>query len=400
MDSTEYTRDQERKIVSIHTRVRGRRVRWRPMRLLVCVVFFAIVATGAVLFISHQNDLSEDLFADLFSRLRFSMGLEEEGEADTFSFDDYMLSQFASFQNGLVLLSSNRLVVYGPSGAEKYGEDCVFSQPALAVSDRTILAYDRGGFSYFLADGHSAILKREWDNILYTVCMNREGAFALVSAERGYASVCTVFDDRQREKYVWRSREHFIIDAALSPSANLLALISCGQDGDRFDGRVTLLNTGNVAPLAILELPDTLPYYVGFLDETCLFVVTENGVSFYTDEGEVLLEWPFGDRRLMAFDTGDDFLALGLSNVQNEADTLVLLGKEGPRARKNLSGRLLYLSAAGGYIGILTDGLACIYDNLLAPVGEPAATEATALLARGDGTALLLGQNRSVVYKP
>ena len=365
---------REQKIISIAKHMPKHRVKRHPIRMFFYCLFFAAVVTGLAFFFIYRDNLSEDLFADLFSRLRFAIDAGEDGQTDVFSYDDYMLSQFASFQNGLVLLSNDRLVIYGPSGREKYGVDCIFTQPALAVSDRTVLAYDRGGHSFFLADNHSTILKREWDNILYTAGMNRKGAFALVSGERGYASVCTVFDSRQREKFVWRSRDHYITDVALSPSADLLALVSCGQDGDRFDGRVTLFNTGYAEPVAAHDLPDTLPINVGFLDDTCFYAVTEKNALIYNDNGEVILDWPFEDLSLLTCSVGEDFLALGLSNGREVADTLVLLTKEGLSARKTLSGHLLCLSAAGGWIGVLTDGTACIYDTGLDLAGQPAVT--------------------------
>ena len=379
---------------------RRRRVRRHPVRVFIYVLFFAAVITGLILFVTYRNQLTADAFNDLISRLRF-FGQGDEDQAETFSYDDYMLSRFASFQRGVALLSEDRLVIYGPSGQEKYGVDCAFGQPALAVSDRTVLAYDRGGQSVILTDNSTTLLKKDWDGALITACMNRKGAFALVSAERGYASVCNVFDDRQREIYKWYSRDQYILSASLSPSTGLLALCSYGQEpGGRQTGRVTLLDTGrDDKPVMTRDLPDTMPLGVGFMSEKLFYTVTEADASFYNEKGELLLDWSFGGRRLLDYAASDEgFLALCLSG--GDAFDLLVLDEKGVRVKRTVSGKPDALSVAGGWVGLLTGGEARVYNAGLEDKGPPCATDALALLMRGDGTALLLGKNGSTVFKP
>jgi len=388
-------------VVPIDAHRPRRRVRRHPVRVFIYVLFFAAVITGLILFVTYRNQLTADAFSDLLSRLRlFGQGTEDQ--ADAFSYDDYMLSHFAAFQKGLALLSNNRLIIYGPSGQEKYGADCAFSNPALVVSDRTVLAYDRGGQSLLLADNGSTLLKRDWDGTLITACMNRKGAFALVSAERGYASVCTVFDDRQREKFKWYARDQYILAAALSPSTGLLAVCSYGEEGGRQTGRVTLLDTGREAdPLMTRDLPDTMPLGVGFMSEKLFYVVTEDRVSFYNENGELLLDWTFDGRRPLAYATGDEsWLALCLAGSQPDTFELIILDEKGLRTKLPFTGQPDSLSAAGGWVGLLKGGAARVYNAALEAKGQSSATDALALLMRSDGTALLLGKNGSTAFKP
>ena len=392
----------EDKVVPIATRLpRRKKGRQHPFRMAIYIVFFAVVIGGLIYFVTNRNELSADVFADLFSRLRFTLEREEEDQANAFSYDDYMLSRYAAFQKGLVLLSGDRLAIYGSSGREKYGVDCGFENPALVVSDRTVLAYDRGGQAFVLTDNSATLLKMEWDGVLYTACMNRKGAFALVSSERGYASVCTVFDDRQTPKYKWRFRDQIIIDAALSPSSGLLALVSGGQESDRFVGRVTLLDTRQEdGPVMSCDLPDVLPLHVGFLKERLFYVVTEEGVSFYNEKGESLCDWSFKGDLLLSCAAGDGKLVLCLTGGGSNACDLVLLDGDGLYAQRTISGSPVSLSAAGDWLGVLVGGRAYVYNAELEPRGQPAETAARALVMRADGSALLLERSGTTVYKP
>jgi len=366
------------------------------------VVFISVLVAGLFHFFLYRDQLSETLFRDIYSRLRYSFGSHSDEVAETFSYDDYMLSRFASFQNGLVLLSGDRLVVYGGSGDEKYGVDCGFARPALAVSDRMVLAYDRGGRSFVLTDNNSTIMDGEWGDVLYTVCMNDDGAFALISGERGYASVCTVFDDRQREKFIWKSGSHYILDAALSPSAGLLTLVSCEGGGDQLNGRVTFLDTGSEEnPIAVHELPGTMPWGVGFLEGTFCFVVTDDSALIFSLAGQLLAEWRFEDRELLSFCAGDNFLALALSGQRDGGGELAFLDGAGFYGKTSYSGHLLSLSAAGKWVGLLTDGAVSVYGADTEPCGQPmSAADAKAVLMRSDGAALLLASNTATVFTP
>jgi hypothetical protein len=394
---------QQEKIVSIDARRAGaRRTQRHPVRTLFYVLFFAAVLGGVVLFVTYRGSLSAGTFADLFSRIRFTVSQTDEQTAGAFSYDDDPLARFAPFQGGLVMLSGDRLEIFAPSGREKYGVTCQFDNPALAVSDRTVLAYDRGGVSFLLTDNGTTLLKSDWDGVILSACMNRQGFFALISDAVGYASVVTVFDDRQTEIYKWYFRSQYALDASLSPSGTLLALVSAGQEDSRFMGRVTLLNTALEQPVAVRDLPDALPVGTGFLGEKLFYVVTEESASFYNEKGELLLDWPFGSRRLLRYGASEDgYLALSLEDGRSDVSELVVLDSGGARAQLPVLGRLDALSVSGSWVGALANGQARIYSAALTEKGEPFAPSGVrTLIMREDGSALLLGREGLSVYKP
>ncbi|MDR3207482.1 MAG: DUF5711 family protein [Oscillospiraceae bacterium] len=392
---------QQEKIVPIDAR-RMRRARRRPLRMALYVLFFVAVLGGIVLFVTYRGNLSAGTFADLFSRIRFTMSQADEQIAEEFPYDDYLLTRFSPFQGGLALLSGDRLEIFAPSGRAQYGVSCQFANPALAVSDRTVLAYDRGGVSYLLADNGATLLKSDWDGAIYSACMNPKGFFAFISDARGYASTVTVFDDHQSEIYKWYFQRQYALDVSLSPSGALLALVSGGQEDSRFVGRVTLLNTAREEPVAVRDLPDVLPVGVGFLTEKLFYVVTEESASFYNETGELLFDWPFGNRRLLRYGASEDgYLVLSLEDGRSDASELIVLDPGGARAQLPLLGHLDSLSVSGSWVGALADGQAHIYSAALTEKGDPrAAPGVLALLMRADGSALLLGREGLSVFRP
>lgn len=394
----------ENKIISISEANKGqKKPRRHPVRNALFALFCLLVIAGVICFVVFRNQLTSNTFADLLSRLRFSLGSGEETVADTFAYDDFMLSQYNVFQNGLILLSDHRLAVFSSAGKEKYGVDCSFARPALAVSDRMALAYDRGGKSYLLIDNSSTLRAEEWSDIIYTACMNKKGAYALVSRERGYASTVHVFDDRQKMQFTWYSARMYITDVALSPSSKLLAVISGGQRNNQFYGHVTLLNTGKEEPIMSVDLPDILPLGVGFLGEKLFYVVTEESLLIYNESGEQQYDFSFDGRPLLAYDASSEgYVVLCLAGAgQTSTGELIAIDREGPRARLAIMGEFTSLSVADKHVGLLVDGVVSAYDADLKSIGQPlAAADARALLMRQDGSALVLSANGTSIYRP
>ncbi len=391
------------KIIPIDAKgAREKKPRRRPLRHVLFALFCLVILGGVIAFVTYRNELSSNTFADLLSRLRFSFGQGDKQSSVSITYDDYMLSQTSLFQGGLAMLSASRLSVFSPSGQERFGVECSFERPALAVSDRTVLAYDRGGRAYMLTDNGTTLLKQDFSDILYTACMNKKGAYAFVSRARGYASTVTVFDDRQRQMFTWYSATHYISGVSLSDDAKRLAVISSGQQNDQFSGRLTLLDTGKSEPVMTRDFHDALPYRVGFLGNRLFYVVTEDGLSFYDDSGQTLLDWSFDGRRPLAFGaSGEGFVAVYLVSGQSTAGELVVLDSKGPRARRSLLGESVSLSVNGSYIGVLADEMASVYDEDLEQRGQSqTAVGIRSLLMRDDGTALMLGQNGSLIYRP
>ncbi|MDR0381934.1 MAG: DUF5711 family protein [Oscillospiraceae bacterium] len=374
-----------------------------PVRVTVYAILFFAVLIFVVGFLTYRDQLTADTFTGLFSQLRAVFGKEPGETSDTFVYDDYMLTRFSVFQRGLALLSDSRLALYGPSGRQTYVTDCFLKEPALAVSDRTLLAYDRGGTSLLWADAHATLSARTWPDILFHASMNPRGDTVIVSRERGFSSVVTVLNTRFEEVFKWYSSDLYVLDAVLSPSGKRLCVVSAGQEDGQFLGRVLLFDIGKDTPLLRADLPDVLPLAARALVPDLFCVVTENELLFYGGDGASAGTYAFGARSLLAFDAGEDFVAvcLGDSDAVGIRPELLSVSPDGPRASVFLNGAPDSLSAAGRFVGLLSSGTAHVYDADLNPTG-PALPDASArhLLMRADGSALLLAQNGARVYHP
>jgi hypothetical protein len=354
-------------------------------------------------FVTYRDRLTADTFAGVLSQLRTAFGGELEETSDAFAYDDYMLTRFAVFQKGLALLSDSRLVLYGPSGRQTYAADCFLKEPGLAVSDRTVLAYDRGGTSLLWADAHATLSARTWPDVLFHASMNPRGDTVIVSRERGSSSVVTVLNARFDEVFKWYSSNLYVLDAVLSSSGKRLCVVSAGQEGGQFLGRVLLFDTGAAAPLLRVDLPDVLPLAVRALSPDLFCVVTGSELLFYSGDGAAAGTYAFGARSLLTFDAGDEFMAVCLGDTDRVGGRpeLLTVSSNGPRASVFLDGTPDALSAEGRFVGLLSAGAARIYDADLTPIGQALPDEAAQyLLMRADGSALLLAQNGSRVYRP
>ncbi len=401
----------EKKITPIRSKPANTPIRkaFRRFRIVLYMAIFVLVVGGVIAFVVNRDQIDARTVADLLSWIRAPFA-SDETESSAFSYDDYMLSEYRDFQNGLALLSESRFVIIDRAGKQRFAQDVTLKEPALATSKNSVVAYDRGGDSFLLSDGARAVVSKKWDNPIFLVNMNENGYYVVVSSARGYKSTATVYTPKQEVKYYWYSAENYILDAQLSPDAGRLLILSVGQNGEQLSSRVTLLDTAQSlddqtagAPLYQRDSAGIVSYKAHFFDSGGFCVLFEDRLDFFDDNGLSLNSYAFNTQVLRAYDlSGKDFAALLLSrSTSGSRGTLVVIDSSGAKAELKLTDIPLSLSAKGSYIGMLGSGSAVLYDDMLNVLVETKnVNDAQAMLVRDDKSALLLSSNGTAVLRP
>ena len=345
---------------------------------------------AVIVFVIFRDDISgEDswITAWLFSRGR------SLGTADRIAFDEDRDALHALFGENLAVLSGDRLAVYDASGTERLSRKVNFSSPALAVAGDRVIAYDRSGSSALVADTRS--VRVEYDFPVLTAAGGSRGHYALVTRQSGYRSVAQVYDDRDRLYFKWYSAESYILAAALSPSGRRLAVAAVGQKGETALTTITFLDTERTEPLAVAEIEGEPPLAAEFSDNSHVYIVTESGVYFYTDEGLLLGHYSYGGLVLRSVpkpSLNALFLHLGRESGR-QYGRLVCLSYDGVElGQAAFTEESSGISAGGRYGASLEGGVLTRYtveDGVLKPeiLGE---ADARGLILDSNGRILLL----------
>lgn len=268
-------------------------------------------------------------------------------------------------RDNVVLAVPNRLVSYRPDGSLALDEAVSLTTPAIACSDRYILAYDRGGQAAVLSNGTALLAELTAADSIQTAAVAGNGTFALVSKGRDVQSVVSVYNRRGNLRYEWNSASSTVSSVALSDDGRTLAVAGFTAKNAELVGVLRLINLNSEQPLAELQLPDELILALQFEGGT-LKLLTDAALYLYTArDGALQHRLPHGTEPLLRFSLQGEGAALILGQYAvGQGGTLKRYDIGGElRAEVNFSGDIRSLTAGDDRLVLLQSGTATLLDE-------------------------------------
>ncbi len=128
------------------------------------------------------------------------------------------------YNGGVAVFGKEGIVGITNSGRKAWEVPFAVSDPILAASGRYVLAGERGGYRLLLLAGGSVKQEMQMQGKIISASVNRKGAFAVITEERGYKGCVRVFTASGKELYAWHSAEQNILSAVVSEDNKKLAV--------------------------------------------------------------------------------------------------------------------------------------------------------------------------------
>ncbi|MCL2546670.1 MAG: DUF5711 family protein [Oscillospiraceae bacterium] len=374
---------------------------FRPLRSLLSAIFIFVVV-GLVLYaVINRDQLQGNPMLAFFERL--NIPFQREGEpADQFIYDRNLRNSVQVYRNGLVILSPARLAVHDVSGREQVSIAVNMPNPVLRVGDNALLSFDRGGQALLIHRRYELRRSEVFEHGIINAHMNVDGRYLLITRQPGYAAVITVYNADDRRMYQWFSAAQFVVDAALSPHANAIAVATVRQDGIAALGEVRLFNARDDSgePAYVFSQPDGVPLAVTYRRGNVIATLWEDELILLDNQAREIARWGWSGQVLRSFSFGGDYIVLQVSRYQSEGgSTIVVLDNDGNViAEKAFGEDIIDLDAGGGKIALLTRDAGVVYSTRLEELGvvmiEP---DERGVIVRDDGSLVLLGQRAARV---
>ncbi|MBR5537943.1 MAG: hypothetical protein IKU58_08590 [Clostridia bacterium] len=280
---------------------------------------------------------------DPFTEYRFEAGLD---------------TTYQPFAAGLAVASGDTYSFVSGLGDRSYSIQLRYNDPTLCVSDQFVLAYDRGGTGFCVANGYAEYLNDHTESPILTASMNSEGAFALVTDESGYRSAVSVYSKKQELLCQWYTAHYYVLFASVSPDSSRFAVLGLGQG----DGSLTLSTKllcfaiGEEEAAWSVELGEKQIYSVTHDKSGGVIIVCDDGVERYED-GKRTHRVPFDQplRLFSAKESGQVLLAFDHADRGSRSTKALLLGDRLETLWSgSLEGTPRSLDCRGGTAGILT----------------------------------------------
>ena len=228
---------------------------------LIALLVTAVLLLGALALVVYRDELNLDALKRWFEYR--NLETSERGEAAPFSHAGGNQISFAYLENGILMSSDSGVRYYSFSG-ELYAEEVQsMENPILSASGAYGLAYDAGGESLFVFQGVEEIFQwtSEDGRELLSARVNDAGWLTVTTHGGGFRGSVTVYDSSyniENPRIQINLSTTFVVDAAVSPDGQRVAVVTMGQEGGSFQSQLRFYSMDQEEPVAVVSLGNTM----------------------------------------------------------------------------------------------------------------------------------------------
>lgn len=376
-----------------------------PILRLLALLATAALILGAMVLVIYRDTVNVDVFKRWLAYR--SMAAGGSGESAPFSHAGGDKLSVAYLDSGIVTASAAGTHYYSLDGEPLAEEVCTLENPVLAASRTTAVVYDAGNQSLFAFRGGEEYfqLSLEGNADLLSARPNESGWLAVTAQQSGYKGAVTVYDRRGGEVIQISLSSVFVVDAAVSPDGQTVAVVTIGQESGAFFSRLLLYRVNQEEPFAQVDLGSLAVLDMDY-DDGVIWMLGEDRlltVSLLPEEQRVQTYF-ISPNYLKGCSLGGDGFALllvGRYRSGGAAQALRIDSSAQVIQSIPLSGQVLDYAAAGGFCALLSGSQLSIYNieqELSAGVENTRAARKVALSA--NGSAVLANGQQAWLYIP
>lgn len=374
------------------------------VRLLALLVTAALIL-GAMVLVIYRDTLNVDALKRWMSY--HSVGTDESGESVPFSHAGGDKLSVAYLDSGVVTASTAGAHYYNLDGEQLAEEVLPLENPVLTASGTTAVVYDAGNQFLFAFRGgeESFQLKLEGNADLLSARPNESGWLAVTAQQSGYKGAVTVYDRKGGEVIQISLSSAFVVDAAVSPDCQTVAVVTIGQEYGGFFSRLLLYRVDQEEPFAQVDLGSLSVLDMDY-DENVIWILGEDRLLTVSllPEGQTVQTYLISPNYMKGCSMGGDgFTLLLVGRYRSGSATQALRIDSSAQVVQSipLSGQVLDYAAAGGFCALLNGSRLSIYNaeqELFASAENTKAARKTALAS--NGSAVLVNDRQAWLYIP
>ncbi|MBQ6030805.1 MAG: hypothetical protein IJL31_04795 [Oscillospiraceae bacterium] len=374
--------------------------------VIVTVVLAVVILAAALLFPKLFN-------TDSFVRFFRYMGLKDRKNYGEISFDAGSANGYAAFGGGILVSGEGGLILYDLEGDQKAFVQAHFPSPVLAAGETVSFCFSPGSSYVSAVDESGKIcLDEALTGEVLDADVSNDGYTAYILTETGYKSVATVRNRDMNPTFRFSSRTRYLNACAVSEGGDYLALATLGEENSVYRSSVRILRTDETlndldedgSSAIQVDLGNQIIFDLDFLDRTHLCAIGQDNVTFFDVEGNITTRVALSGQTVLDYEfSADGFMALALEqNVAGSGKRIQILDRTGELLGETTpEGALHDVSVKDEYVAVLTDrDLQICNRRLKLFYRTEELHDATGVLVRDDGTALLLSNSSAHLYIP
>ena len=257
-----------------------------------------------------KEEIPVENFRYLIRNVNFELRTEL-GEAGSISYDSNPLNTFAIYKDYLAQLSDRQIAIYDDSGRTSYTGSLNYSSPAIASSNKYLLAFDRSGGEYSLYTGFSQVHTASTGYPISDADLSDEGIYVIATRSKDYFGVVEVYSSSfQLMNKIQKNKYIASVDLSEDGETLLIASYYVGNSG--ICTELMALSIYSDTPSLLTTVEGTMPMEAMWISEDRFVLVCDRGVNFYDQNGKLYSEYDISRKNLIEYTVSPDNAQIAL----------------------------------------------------------------------------------------
>ena len=302
----------------------------RVSKLLYRIIAALLIAVVLLIILENKDNLTPENIGNWIRTKAVGFGFGDGYPAELTG-STALAGNFGAADGNLYVVSDTALTVLNGSAKEMFSARHSYNDPAVSEASGRYLLYNADGTGYRVETSSGTEISGTSDSSITTGVICDSGKFALAVQPSDYASELRVYNKNGSLQYKYSFADSYITAVALNTDGTRAAVASTITHAGTLISRITVLDMSETEPIAEYES-----------DGNLIFAVQWNRSGRVT---------AIGDTATLVSDTG---AVVSVSNYAYGGDSTLLIFRDSAEpVESDLSGRAVWLSAAGNKVAAL-----------------------------------------------
>ena len=264
----------------------------------------------------------------------------------------------------LVLVYDDNVTVLDSTAKELSNLAHNYDHPVMNSNSGRVLLYDEGGTKFRVQSKTRVLYEKEMPYMILTGALGKNGTVAIASRAADAQSMLTVYNNKEKEIFVWKCAQENIISCDVSDNGKLFAVSVLGVENGSVYSKVYIFDKKSSSPKTSFTYQDSAVSSVRFLSNETLFILGNNVCSVINKDGveqkiDVSVNTPY-----QMYISDNNTAVLVLSKYSSTTQKIInVYDKTGASLfTREIDGFVKSVSTDGKYVAVLTDKDVQIYN--------------------------------------
>ncbi|MBQ8575077.1 MAG: hypothetical protein IJ447_03405 [Clostridia bacterium] len=260
---------------------------------LILSVFLVVVAALLIVFTAAQSlgNMTIRNMADNVKAYFVSLGA---GDGYPYDIDALSVEDIKINNSNIQLLLSDKTLVLNQTAKEIMPREHTYSNPAMKTKESKLIIYDLDSARFRLQNSTEITYEGEASGRITAAAIGKSGNYALSTYGTSVQSVLTVYNNKNKEIFIWNYKTERIVDISLSDNGKYAAVATIDAENGKINSKLYVFDFKSEEYVSCFDYKDTTLVKVDYVKSNNIVAVGNNLRSYIKNNTDRKDDTSFG----------------------------------------------------------------------------------------------------------